>query len=146
MPVPAPHAVKKALGPIVAKLLTAQAVHQALAEEMEKVDNDLLALADYVSQYDGTPITKAKDAWLMSDEQAVTFFAARNAYIAANHTVPEVGFCPALMAESQVRDLKKELIEAATQFFPELTFDAVCMDMKTYHKAVELLTGLTLAA
>lgn len=138
--------VASSVRPIVERLLAARAVHETLASHMEQVDKNILSGSIFLDEYTGSRVVEPCDMWKIREEDSSRFFSLRDDYIAENFEVPERGYCPALIAESRVRELKKELIDASAQFFPGLTYSAVSRNTKNYEKAVELLTSLALSA
>jgi len=108
----------RTLTPHVNLALVARAQAELLRDEVDAIKAELLAANEYFDEYTGERITEPKDDWTMGDEAHPAYLALLDARVrAAGHNPPE-GFCPALMAESTLRDAEHALIEAA-RVYPE---------------------------
>jgi len=148
---PTPAAVIAALGTLVSTMLVARAVAEVLREEVDGYKQAILDAGDYRDQYTDERITEPSDDWTMSDEESSSYLALLDATVrAAGHNPPE-GFCPALMAESALRDAQAAMIKAAEPFFGVTAGQLLCgtkteRGLETHAKYLDLLTGLVVNA
>ena len=107
--------------PVAAAVLVAKAEAEVLREKVDAIKAEILAVGEYMSEplegrgksIPARRITKPKEDWLIED------WAPYNALVDARvrAEVPgaadlEEGYCPALVAESKLRDAEQRLLEA----------------------------------
>jgi len=145
---PNPNTVAKALTPAVNVVLLATVLHDTLREEIDGYSREVLAAGTYPHEDTGEPVRDPKDAWLIVDDVWPVYYAKVEAkFRAAGHDVPP-GFCPALMAESDLHKAQALLIESSKPFFG-VTADQLLGCFKngktgldTHREFLDLLIGL----
>ena len=93
------------------------------------------------------PITDREQAYKMSEADRETYFVAAHAAHVANgfgDILPEIGYCPLLIAQSQLADAKNAMLNAADYLAKGLTAKNY-IRMEHREKAVKLISGLVLA-
>jgi hypothetical protein len=145
MTMPNPTTVRAALAPIATRLLAQRIEAERLKSEMDAIDAELLANAEYTCTYTQERITDPDRAWTMSTEQAVGYYSQRDDIIAERYTVPQRGFCPASMASHAVIGINRELIDAAGAFIPDMSWSLISGQTKeTRERATDLVLKLAL--
>jgi hypothetical protein len=109
--------IATAIAPEVDALLAAREAAETIRAKVDAIRTRTLAAGTYADEDTGERITVAAVDWTMSAEQ----FAGYNAAVLAagraeGLTAPE-GCCPALMAETAVRDAERALIAKSEPFF-----------------------------
>lgn len=134
----------RALRGAVDALLLATAFAQVEREKCDKIQRQLLGSGRYGG--DGDP----RYTYLLGEEPCRRYFADLDrAYREAGYNV-EPGHCPALIAECLQTQAEWGLIEAAQEFFPDVTnHRLLCgtkdMDgLETRKKYLDLLCGLVI--
>jgi len=158
MTYPNPKTVAAVLTPHVVAMLAARVIAETLREEIDAIKVRVLSEGTYTSDYaeyddeNGNRVTIPKRDWTISDDQSAEYYRLLDLAIrAAGHNPPE-GYCPALMAESELRDAQHALITAAERFFPGMTTSKLLCGTKTeggletHAKYLDLLAGLVMAA
>lgn len=112
-----PATVHAAICEPVAAYLAAQARAEVLTEQVDAIKVALLAERTYLDD-DGARITHPGDAWTMSDAAAAEFYPEleRRTNAAIPHDFGE-GHCPALHAQSDMRDAGSVLLAAMAPLF-----------------------------
>ena len=117
MQMPTPNTFKT-LRTLAADVMDKRSKAAALRTQIDAIKRGILGAGNFVSEYDGTRITEPSRDWMMEDDQAEGYYALLDdAKIAAGFDPEPIreGFCPALVAESAVRDAEHDLIEAGRQ-------------------------------
>jgi len=92
-------------------------------------------------------VTNPKDSYLMDDENATHYFERLNSiHLSEGFEDAAKGLCPALVAESLVRDAELLLIEEAEKHFPELTNHILlCAGLDKRKKYIDILIGMVVS-
>ena len=83
---------------------------------VDAIKQNVLNASEYFDEADGSRITEPSKDWTMSDEQSQVYWAlCKQAKIAAGFDPEPIreGYCPALVAESELCDHEADLVEAA---------------------------------
>lgn len=145
----------ESLTPAVNALLMAKTYAELKREEIESIQLQILKDDVYKGSDIGNRgesrgnfrITETKDTYLMKDEDWEIYHAKVNAINLENgFKDAERGLCPALVAETTVRDAQKILIECAEEYFEGVTgHKLLCAGYGKYQEYIDLLVGLVLS-
>lgn len=135
--------------------LMARAHAELKREAVDKIERQILSERPYMADQSltkGPPerITDPKLGYLICEPDWTDYHAKVKAIHLANGYTPAAeGKCPALVAENLQRQAEDVLIEAAEEFFPEITKDKLlCMpnSLEQLQKYIDLLVGLVVNA
>lgn len=91
---------------------------------------------------DGTKVDDIRKLYLVDDETANTVYEAlHRAYASCGYELPEVGYCPLLMAEDRVRKAARKMNELMEEFIPNgqgFTEKALCKSLDLYNRLTDM--------
>lgn len=137
----------------VAELLVLRAKAQILREEIDEIHRQVLSERDYFMTFPARgdrperkeKMTERSYAFLLSDEDAAHYFARVEEIVQADPRYDvKPGYCPALIAESAVRDAERALVDKSSQWLGATANDLLCSrnGLDRYRRYVDLLCGL----
>lgn len=137
--------VQKIIKPAALKVIALQAAAETLRKIVDARHAAILAAKEYKTA-DGERVTEPKHDWLICDEQSREYFdAIDKANRDAGFTGP-FDHCPALIAETELRDAQRELTDVAGPLFG-ITFDQIMTSancLEKYAEFIRLICGLAL--
>lgn len=153
---PTPKAIVAALKPFVVNLIMLKAVAQVERERVDAIEREELRSQNYYGRHrDGRQfrVTEPKQSYLMDTDSSERYFDKLKAiHLANGFKAAAEGNCPALTAEHEQVKAEWALIEAAQQFFPDVTNNKLLCGTKDMdgltarQKYLDLLCGLVVSA
>lgn len=143
---PKPQAVAAALGGQVGKILVLKAHAEIEREKADDRARKILASRVWVG-LDGNQVTEPQNSWLIGKDLDEYHRLCDESRAAAGYKL-EPGYCPALIAEDELRIAERELVALAEPFFG-VKFDDLFTKgdgIASYRKYVDLLIRLTVSA
>ena len=137
-----PREVAYRLKPYVENLLIKKAIAQALREEINQIQKNVLAAHSYFNE-EGGRIIDPSDSYEIVDRDHY-YQTLHDIYIREGYELPEVGYCPTCIAESEESNSARELIKQAEPFFKVSQKMFILSDKRQTY--LDLLIGLVLAA
>lgn len=141
----------------VAELLILRAKADVLNEEIGAIHDRVLNARVYmahIAKRGDRParsyrITKRGESFLMSEEDSAHYFATVDALIQADPRYDvKAEYCPALIAESAVRNAERALVDKSSRWLGVTTDDLLCSKngLERYRKYIDLLCKLCASA
>lgn len=149
--------VAKALTPVVNEWLLVKLKLEAISERIDAMDREILQANDFRyaerwakngrEKYVGR-VLDPELTYLMDEDDSAKYFEIRDDRIAADGwDVPERGYCPKCMADSEMVEMNHKLIAEAGKHIPGVTADKLlCAGMDKYREFIDLCVKLVVNA
>lgn len=132
-------AIVRALTGPVNQYLAAKVIADDLRRRVDECSQRALDEAVYTSRYTRERVTDPKDDWTIIEDEWQKYHARAVGFQEAAGLFPaKPGNCPALEAESTVRDAMRAIAEASIEFFPGVTIEGLMSSFKNYEMWVDL--------
>lgn len=132
-------AIVRALTGPVNQYLAAKVIADDLRRRVDECSQRALNEAVYISRYTRERVTDPKGDWTIIEDDWKKYHARAVGFQEAAGLHPlKPGNCPALEAESTVREAARAIAEASIEFFPDVTIDALMSNFRNYEKWIDL--------
>jgi len=123
--------------PFVDNVLLAMARAQLERERVDKIYNAILADGVYMDDQ-GNQILDNNRAYRINDKQAADYYKLCDlALREAGYDLPDVGYCPALMAEEEQREAERQLVDAVAPLLG-ITRAVLMLNFDSYKRFIDL--------
>lgn len=84
-----------------------------LEPKIKAIQEQVFAKYNFIDKYTNEKITNCEDVYCSDDTESIDKFYVdlHTAYINAGYVLPEIGYCPLLIAENQLRKAKNDFIK-----------------------------------
>lgn len=125
--------------PLVDNVLIAMAHAELQREKVDAIYNEILANGVWLDET-GTQILESSRAWRIADEKrAADYYRLCDlALREAGYTLPDVGYCPALIAEDERRKAESVMVDTVAPLFG-ITHDMLMRDFDKYKRFIDLV-------